>query len=315
MPFQNKTADCLCNLGLGWVLYSMNTNESLRRYVDDRSEPAFEELVRQHIDLVFSSALRQVNGDVPAAQDVTQAVFTELARNAPRLIRHTSLAGWLYTSTRYLAAKAIRTEQRRRSREQEAHQMNQLLQSSETDTAWQELRPLLDDAMHDLSAADREAVLMRYFERLTLADIGARVGLKENAAHMRIERAIDRLRAALAKRGVTSTVTALTAVLTGRAVSGAPAGIGFASQPFLPSRRRPPESWVGLGLAQARGVDERETAGCRGRSGAARGFDFCAAIVDKKRRIFLQKRSLRRNEQASCRQRRALGFSRGCRVD
>jgi RNA polymerase sigma factor (sigma-70 family) len=202
----------------------MKTNELLRRYVDARSEPAFEELVKQHIDLVYSSALRQVNGDVPAAQDVTQAVFSELARNAPRLTQHNSLVGWLYTSTRFLAAKTRRAERCRRSYEQEAHEMNQLLQS-DPDTTWQELRPMLDDAMHDLSATDREAVLMRYFERLPLAEIGARLGLNENAAHMRIDRALDRLRAALAKRGVTSTITALTAVLAGRAVSGAPAGL------------------------------------------------------------------------------------------
>ena len=140
-----------------------NTNELLRRYVDDRSEPAFEELDGRHIDLVYSAALRQVNGSVPAAHDVTQAVFTALACKAPRLTRHTSLAGWLYTSTRFLAAKALRAEQCRRSHEQEAHQMNQLLQSTDPDTTWQELRPLLDDAMHDLSASDREAVLMRLF--------------------------------------------------------------------------------------------------------------------------------------------------------
>ena len=205
----------------------MKTNELLRRYADGRSEPAFEELVGRHIDLVYSAALRQVNGNVPAAQDVTQAVFTDLARKAPRLTEHTSLAGWLYTSTRYLAAKALRAEQCRRSHEQEAHEMNQLLQSTDPDTTWQELRPMLDEAMHDLNPTDREAVLMRYFERLPLAEIGARLGLKENAVHMRIERAIDRLRAALAKRGVTSTITALTALLTGRAVGGAPAGLAL----------------------------------------------------------------------------------------
>ena len=70
------------------------TNDSLtllRRYVTDRSEPAFTELVAQHIALVYSAALRQVGGDAATAQDVTQAVFTDLARQAPRLTRHTSI--------------------------------------------------------------------------------------------------------------------------------------------------------------------------------------------------------------------------------
>ncbi len=201
------------------------STELLRRYVAERSEPAFAELVRRHIDLVYSAALRQVNGDVPAAQDVTQAVFADLARKAARLTRHAALTGWLYTSTRYLAAKACRGEQRRRVREQEAHTMNQLLQTAGPDPAWEELRPVLDDVMHELSAADREAVLLRYFESRPLAEIGAQLGLSENAARMRVDRALDKLRAALAKRGVTSTATALAAVLADEAVSAAPVGL------------------------------------------------------------------------------------------
>ena len=201
------------------------STELLRRYVAERSEPAFAELVRRHVDLVYSAALRQVAGEVPTAQDVTQAVFSDLARQAPRLTRHSSLTGWLYTSTRYLAAKARRTEQRRRAREQEAYAMNQLLQSPETDPVWTELGPILDDAMHELGAVDREAVLLRYFESRPLAEIGTRLGLSENAARMRVDRALDKLRAALAKRGVTSTATALAAVLTERAVGAAPAGL------------------------------------------------------------------------------------------
>lgn len=201
----------------------MTTNALLRRYVSDQSEPAFAELVRQHIDLVYSAALRQLNGDASAAQDVTQAVFTDLARKAPALAHHTSLTGWLYTSTRYLATKARRAEQRRRAHEQEAHAMNQLLQSADPDPAWLELRPLLDDVMHELNATDREAVLMRYFERLPLAEVGARLQLTENAARMRVDRALDKLRVALAKRGVTSTVSVLAGVLAERAVAFAPA--------------------------------------------------------------------------------------------
>jgi RNA polymerase sigma factor (sigma-70 family) len=203
----------------------MTTNELLRRYVTDRSEAAFAELVSQHIDLVYSAALRQLNGDAAAAQDVTQAVFTDLARKAPSLLRHTTITGWLYTSTRYVAANQRRAEQRRRTHEQEAYAMNQLLQSAQPDPAWLELRPLLDEAMHELNASDREAVLLRYFERLPLAQVGLRLGLNENAARKRVERALEKLHAILAKRGVTSTMAALAIVLTERAVGAAPSGL------------------------------------------------------------------------------------------
>src|SRR6476659_6444752 len=101
------------------------SNELLQRFVESRSEEAFAEVVRQHIDLVYSAALRQVNGDCTTAQDVTQAVFTDLARKASGLSLHTSLTGWLYTSTRFLAAKARRADQRRRAREHQAYTMNQ----------------------------------------------------------------------------------------------------------------------------------------------------------------------------------------------
>ena len=156
----------------------MNSNdiELLRRYVFERSEAAFTELVQQYVALVYSAALRQTNGDVHLAEDVTQEVFTDLARKAARLTRHTSLAGWLYTSTRYAAATLRRGEQRRFAREQEVHAMNQLLHSAETDPAWEHLRPVLDEAMHDLKAADREAVLLRFFERLPLATVGGAPG-------------------------------------------------------------------------------------------------------------------------------------------
>ncbi|HZM05958.1 MAG TPA: sigma-70 family RNA polymerase sigma factor [Candidatus Saccharimonadales bacterium] len=203
----------------------MITNPLLRRYVTERSEPAFAELVGQHIDLVYSAALRQVNGDVAAAQDVAQAVFTDLARKAPRLLRHSSLTGWLYTSTRYQAAKARRSDQRRIAREQEAYAMNQLLQSTDSDPAWHALRPVLDEAMHELSADDQEAVLLRYFEHQPLVEIGTRLGLTEDAARKRVARALDKLRTRLARRGITSTVAALSLALAERTVSAAPAGM------------------------------------------------------------------------------------------
>ncbi len=202
---------------------TISDTELLRRFVADRSELAFAELVSRHLDLVHSAALRQMNGDAGAAEDITQSVFTDLARKGGRLRGHTSLAGWLYTSTRYLTANARRAEHRRRQREQESFAMDQLLQPTEPTPNWDQLRPVLDDAMHELGKTDREAVLLRFFERRPLSEVGEHLGLGENAARMRVDRALDKLRHALARRGVTSTEAALTLALTAQAVAAAPA--------------------------------------------------------------------------------------------
>src|SRR5436190_22898787 len=101
--------------------------ELLRRYAEEKSEAAFSELVQRYLDLVYSAALRQVYGDAHRAQDVTQVVFTTLARKAASLTGHPVLAGWLYTATQHAAAKVIRSETRRHAREQEAHAMHEIL--------------------------------------------------------------------------------------------------------------------------------------------------------------------------------------------
>jgi len=198
--------------------------ELINRYATDRSEAAFAELARRHVDLVYSAALRLVNGDVHSAQDVTQQVFTEVARQAKRLARHPALVGWLYTTTRLMALRANRTEQRRKAREQEANTMNELLQNEIPAADWNQLQPVLEDVMHELDDKDRHAVLLRYFQNKTLNEVGAALNLTENAARMRVERALDKLRGKLARRGVTTTASALAAVVAANAVQAAPAG-------------------------------------------------------------------------------------------
>lgn len=201
----------------------MTDGELLRRYARERSETAFEELVRRRISLVYSAALRQLNNDAHLAEDVTQTVFTDLARKARKLSHHASLTAWLYTSTRFVAANIRRTERRRATREEKAHAMNAVSSTQEPEADWSKIRPILDDAIHTLSDDDRESVLLRHFERCSYAEIGARLGLSEDGARMRVNRALEKLHDALSKHGVTSTALALAAALTRDAVGSTPA--------------------------------------------------------------------------------------------
>jgi RNA polymerase sigma factor (sigma-70 family) len=195
----------------------------LRRYAETQSEDAFAELVRRHVNLVYSAAMRQVNGDSHLAQDVAQTVFAELARKAAALSRRQLLSGWLYTCTHFTAAKAVRKEFRRRTHELEAHAMHELCHTPASDIDWENIRPVLDKVMHKLKESDRDVILMRYFENRQLADIGEKLGLSEDAARKRVDRALEKLRAFLSKSGVTA--TALAAALSANAVQVAPVGL------------------------------------------------------------------------------------------
>src|SRR5688500_244351 len=139
--------------------------ELLRRYVEQRSEAAFAELVRLHLNLVYFAALRLLGGDAHRAQDVAQTVFTDLARKAATLTHRPTLTGWLHTSTRFAAAKVRRAEFSRQQRHLEAETMHALLENDPNSAAdWERLRPMIDDLVHELGERDREAVLLRFFE-------------------------------------------------------------------------------------------------------------------------------------------------------
>src|SRR5262245_2085407 len=197
-------------------------NQLLECYHRDGSEQAFRELVERRINLVFSAALREACGNASEAQDLTQAVFVQLARSAGRLLRHPGLSGWLYTCVRHTAANSRRAQGRRRQRENETLTMNQILGSEPVDELWRELRPQLDDLMHELDDEDRTAVVLRFFENRSLKEVGSTLGLTENAARMRVERALEKLRVFLGRRGINSTAGSLAAVLAWAAVLSVP---------------------------------------------------------------------------------------------
>lgn len=206
----------------------MNADDQtlLRNYAAKRTEADFAELVRRHVDFVYSTALRQVNGDAHLAQDVTQLVFTDVARKAAALVGHRALAGWLHTSTRYAAAKLVRSEVRRRDREREAQHM-QITDDGDGASAaeWEKVRPVLDDALGEMEERDREAIILRLIEGRDYGEVGARLTITANAARMRTDRALDKLRAALARRGITSSAGALAMALGSHALTAAPVGM------------------------------------------------------------------------------------------
>src|SRR5215213_3251752 len=195
----------------------------LRRFATSGDEDAFRQLIERHLDLVYSAALRQLAGDVHLAQDVTQMVFTVLARKAGNLSSNIVLAGWLHQTTRFAAAKTIRTERRRQAREQEAFAMQET--SSQSATDWETLGPELDSAIGKLKGVDRDALLLRFFERKEFSLVGEVLGVSEVAAQKRVSRALEKLRAILCRRGITLSSIALAAAMTQSAVQAAPAGL------------------------------------------------------------------------------------------
>ncbi|MDB6057876.1 MAG: hypothetical protein JWO95_1720 [Verrucomicrobiales bacterium] len=161
-----------------------------------------------------------------AGKDVTQGVFLALAQNASRLTNHPVLSGWLHTTTRNIAANFVRTNARRQAREREAVVMNELL-SGQTEASWEDISPHLDAALGELCESDRNAVLLRYFEKKTAQEMAGILGVSAAAAQKRVNRAVERLREVFIRSGVAVGTGGVAVVISANAVQAAP--VGFAS--------------------------------------------------------------------------------------
>ncbi len=202
----------------------------LRHFARDHAQDAFAEIVRRHLDLVYSAALRQVRSP-QLAEEIAQSVFTDLARQADRLKPDTLLTAWLHAVTRRTAIDVIRQESRRQLREQiavEMNAMNAAERSAGGSPAWSEIEPWLDQAVAALDETDRAAVLLRYFENKSLREVGAQLGVSDAAAQKRVSRAVEKLREFFANRKITVGAGGLTLLLSANAVQSAPAGLAAA---------------------------------------------------------------------------------------
>lgn len=225
----------------------MNDDLLLREWVEHHSEVAFTQLVDRHLAFVYHSALRQVR-DPALAQDVTQAVFLLLARKASGFKHGIILTSWLFRSTGFIASRARRSELRRLQHETSAAAMNFPSQNDDPASArsdWSRLEPHLDAAVGSLPGPDRDAILLRFFDRMPLRDVGQALGLSEDAAKKKVSRALDKLRRILGKRGLELTGVALLSALTELPVRACPVGLGAeitkalnTSMPPMPSAPR-----------------------------------------------------------------------------
>jgi RNA polymerase sigma factor (sigma-70 family) len=199
----------------------LTDSQLLRVYARERSEAAFAELVRRYVDFVYSAARRMVR-DSHLAEDVTQGTFVALAGSAAQLSDCAVLCGWLHRTAQNIAAQAIRTEVRRRAREQDAAVMNEMIPEP-SEAAWEQIAPQLDSALGELTETDRDALLLRYFDRKSAREIGAVLGVSDAAAQKRVNRAVERLREIFGERGIAVGAGALVVLLSANAIEAAPA--------------------------------------------------------------------------------------------
>jgi uncharacterized protein (TIGR03435 family) len=198
----------------------------LRDYQRQGSEEAFAELVRRHVNLVYSAALRHA-GIAAHAEEITQAVFVILARKAAGLRPDIILDAWLYETTRWTALSFLRGERRRQWREQEAY-MQSTFQESTGDPVWHQLSPLLDEAMSRLGKKEREAVVLRFFKEKSLREVAAAMQVTEAAAQSRVHRALEKLHRYFARRGVSSTTAIIAEAISANSVQAAPVALAKA---------------------------------------------------------------------------------------
>ena len=207
-----------------------NDLELLSEFARNGSGGAFAEVVARYVNLVHSTALR-FTSNPHHAQDITQAVFIILAQKAGKLPASTILSGWLYQTARLTAANFMKGEIRRQKREQEAYMESTLneLASEKAQAAWEQIAPMLDEAMGSLGESDRNAIILRYFENKTAQETGMALKTTEAAAQKRVTRALEKLRKIFTKRGVALPAALIASAVMARAVMAAPMGLGAAA--------------------------------------------------------------------------------------
>ncbi len=233
--------------------------EWLQQFARAGDQTAFGEIVRRHLDLVYATALRK-SSDAGGAQEISQNVFRVLARKAWQFGPDDSLPAWLYKTTLFESQAWLRGELRRRRREQTAAELGTTMRTPNDQPAFNALLPLLDEALLSLRERDRIVLLLRFYEKQTLRNVGGTLGVSEDAAQKRVAAALEKLSQFFQIRGYrTATVAAATAALQH---TSATATAATASLVLAAALKSPPAGLAGLValLARFAGITKVQTA-------------------------------------------------------
>lgn len=203
---------------------STSDHQLLQQHQRDPSGPALAKLVDRHLSLVHSVA-RRITANNEAARDISQTVFLRLVKKASNIPPSLPLTAWFHRETHSASVDYVRSEVRRQKREQTAASLEAMKANSEP---WDQLAPEIDGAIDELSENDRALVLLRFYQNKTHPEIARELGINHDAARMRTNRALEKLRAILSKRGITTTTALLATTLPTNAVSPAPASLATA---------------------------------------------------------------------------------------
>ena len=207
-----------------WVKCMNDDLTLLREYARNNSEVAFAALVTRYVNLVYSVAFRQVR-DAHLAEEITQAVFIILARKADSLGEKTILPGWLCRTARYASANALNIQRRRQQREQEAYMQSTL---NEARTRWKlgiKSRRCWTARWNSSARKITTRWCCDFLKTKLLRKSAQHLGASEDAAKMRVNRALEKLRKFFTKRGVSSTTAIIAGTISANSVQAAPVAL------------------------------------------------------------------------------------------
>jgi RNA polymerase sigma factor (sigma-70 family) len=223
----------------------MQDQELIQAYVKTGDEAAFAELAGRHLNLAYSAALRIAAGNHALAEEAVQKAFLLLARKAPRFSGSVNISGWIYQTACNCARDITRSERRREFYEKKGALMH-LNSDADAEPLWQQLAPVLDEAISELPEKDRVPLILRFFRRQSMDEVAEGLGISTGAAKMRVGRALQKLRRLLAAHGVTLSAAVLGTFLWERSVTAAPPMALAAAREFLkqPGTSVPPNTFV-----------------------------------------------------------------------